>query len=902
MIVPEDRRRFLWTNTEGWIDFLPSQSNLTEDLSLQFAFELVWRTEKCLCPILDNQIEFLESILDGYLLSGKGGMNGSNYENQESETKSELDKEERKDMCHFLLLALMRYYREEGQIEKWDGMCGRARDRLREMSPEYKARFFYEQSLFSLFKLDLQEFKKKTLEWPIDDSLPFWSAKRATLLAEIGLLEDAGRILNNSLAEIRKRSNLRSITTDYSSVSQESFIMLLLHFLHVPLSMKSRETFQSLEADEGFTERRHALRQYKCDPWNELTSFSRAMERLPERVSNVTEKPSFDIGQRVRSHHFGNENYEAFAALKYLRFCEDAGLPHGNLGATKIAAGTLSRIGEVTPYWAMVSLVRSGDVKVVDSLFNRDSLAKKAPSLINSLVADYMEAMGTVISDFESRSHFDEGSFDSRLAQVVPEVLSRLCCKCSEDAKDQLFNFLLRVYRSDARKYYSGIRHLVERLLDSYSVRRRCELIPELLEFPVLSELKGREEKEFANPFLLLRLKRDWISFRPEIPNERLNKWVEGGNSDNASVRAWSLFTLYRLLDWGLLDDIQESRIAETFWSRTGEDGFPTDTAFPRQWFLSLPHTCQADQISQFKKYVLQAEFPIHGESSSFPIYQGLDPLCLSIRESNQDLEWANDELQSIINRLAVWWDTDKIHLASADSSGSILSLNDHIRRKLAELVDTLVSLTLAHREQTKEIGVQGILARLISEMSEYKLPMLRLECACLHLFPERRQDVVRRIKTGMTSSKRELVGDAFEAVRTMSDLVGAVEEGIEKEDFYGLLLHSGQIVQWRRAIGLPQATLTISKVLTDHPSAFTEELEDSINEGLQHILSITPSRRARCGNRRGWYGCVSEVGCKESICLFGIYLVPLLRTFGQNVPESHSRLEGYMSIGRRIF
>ena len=618
VIVPEDRRSVLWMATREWIDYHPPENILSEDLKLEYAFELVWRTEKCLCPILDSQVEFLESVLDRVLPLDEEEVHGSEFADQHGSTGNRSIGGKTEYKRHYLILALMRYYREEGKLVKWDDLREQAQNCLLEMSFENVARFHYEQTLMALFQLNQPEFKKRIMEWRVDESLPFWAAKRGALMAEIGMAEEAGRILDESLAAIRKKSNLRPNTTDYSRVSQESFIMLLLHVLDWTLSLTRKEPLQFLESDEGFTERRHSLRQYKCDPWDELKGLSRAMERIPETVLNVTEKPTFDIGKRERTRHLGGGSYEALAALNYLRFHEDAGIPLGIMGSSEVATGTLSRISEVSPFWAMASLVRSGDKRVVNSLFNRESLSKMSPLSIDILVIHLIEAMKNAISDFEASRQSGGVDFVFQMAAVVPEILSRLCCKCSNESRDALFDFLLLLYRSEERRHYSGIRNLANRLFDSYSIQHRCELIPKLLEFPILSDLEGLEKTEFTNPFLLLYLERAWIPVRSTISNEKIDVWVKEGNSDNSSTRTWSLVTLCRLHDWGMLSPVQESHLADVLWNRIGKDGFPTEPDIPRHLFLSLPHPAEVDEIALFKTFVKQSQFPVHGNSTRF--------------------------------------------------------------------------------------------------------------------------------------------------------------------------------------------------------------------------------------------------------------------------------------------
>ena len=66
VILPEDRRLPLWLETRRWIYELSASDVLPGVLDLQFAFELTWRMDKCLSPIFDNQVDFLEATLNRY--------------------------------------------------------------------------------------------------------------------------------------------------------------------------------------------------------------------------------------------------------------------------------------------------------------------------------------------------------------------------------------------------------------------------------------------------------------------------------------------------------------------------------------------------------------------------------------------------------------------------------------------------------------------------------------------------------------------------------------------------------------------------------------------------------------------------------------------------------------------
>ncbi len=66
VILPEDLRLHLWLKTSRSVRELPAADALPAVLDLEFAFELTWRMEKCLCPIFDNQTPFIEATIDRY--------------------------------------------------------------------------------------------------------------------------------------------------------------------------------------------------------------------------------------------------------------------------------------------------------------------------------------------------------------------------------------------------------------------------------------------------------------------------------------------------------------------------------------------------------------------------------------------------------------------------------------------------------------------------------------------------------------------------------------------------------------------------------------------------------------------------------------------------------------------
>ena len=835
VVVPEDRRGPLWSFTQRWINYLSERDDISNFIHLEFAFELNWRMEKCLCPILSEQVAFFEAILDRYLPLSDMEMPP---EQISAMNARELNRGDIRNMCHHLLLSMMRHYREQGLLEKWEAFREKIQQDMDNLSPEHKAGFHYECVLFFFFGLNLPELKKQLAEWPVNESLPFWEVKRAGLLAEIGQVEEAKNILENSLTNIRSKLNLKPITTDYSLVSQEGFVMLLLNYVQTSVGLTKGDGPESKKNQNEFFERWNALRQYKCDPQNELRMFERSLERPPVERAQVIRKKEFDIGRVTQTHHFNRWDSEALTAYNFLRFCEDAGIPFRIPGVTvvkKSAEGTLSRIADYSPYWAMVNMVRIEDAKVIDEIFDRASLSHVEITSADSLIAQYLKVLEQSVADIRSGNSFYGSNFGIVLAKVIPEILSRLCCKCSHDAKEKLLDFLLEVYQSEHRSNYGGIQNLTNRLLIAFPVQKRFALIPRLLDFPVLENLNPLEESEFINPFQFLSLDKELTKNwdKPTIPEEKIEALLGKALSNDANVREWVMLILVNLHDLGLLNPNQTDRLTDVIWMRRDEFGLPSETDFYKSVFLDLPHPPNVEPEPLFKNYIQNEQFPI--QQNGAPLTGGHIPICEEIIHAKNYIEWSDEDICEIFDRLIEWWDSDKKYLRYGPTP--FFSMADEFKARFACLVNVLAAVVAPNFNISEKNNRKETLQRLISELRDYGLYALRLESACIQIYPESREDVLERIENGMASDIPEFVFDSLEAILVMVKKIKSEE--IEK-DFSKILSTLGQIVRWRKNPGLPSALNRIAELITKHPWIFSDELERLTLIGLHHIAKDT--------------------------------------------------------------
>lgn len=853
-VVPEDRRRELWRDTRSWIEReFPGEGALRGPLDVEFAFELTWRTAKCLVPIFDNHARFVEAIVDRYwpVTQSSGALPPLVDEAMMGSRGLTASKVAR--MCHYLLLSMMRYYREEGLSEKWLAASKKIDAIQHTLSSGAEARFHYERTLFSMFSLNLDEVKERLQEWPENDASPFWSAKKAALMAEIGLLDEAERVLAHSLETIRTTSNLTPTHSDYTLASQESFVMFLLH------AARHRSLFDNEDASDArdwrreFSGRWHALRQYKCDPWHELEVFRNKLERPPKAILTTEEVATFDIGRITRTHRLGVYDTERMTAYNFLRFCEDSGVPFrfgGVVIGTSTATGTLPRIASHSSHWALATLVRIGEPKAVDEVYDRSSLARLDVATVDRLIGVYLRAVRRARLDIESGTHFGDRGFSDRLAWVVPEILSRLCCKCSLRAKEELVSFLLDVYQSERRVNYRGIRNLTQRLLQALTVQEQMAMIPKLLRFPILDDLGHLERLEFVNPFNFVRISEKRSKDNVTIERETVESLLDVAASESVSGRRWAITTLGQMHDMGLLTDSQVVSYGRVLWSQTGEDGLPAETDYTdyaRYAFLRFPHPADVDPEIAFMGYVRRAQFPAQQDGTKTSVGGGgmRVALCAEIEES-AGVPWTPDDVRSIANRLIAWWDADRSHLRRAaarekwrDVGGP--SLSRALRRQVRQLVRTLAVVVTRWPEPVDQKEMRDALRRVVEEMSEDGIQTLSLRLACGRLFPEWWERTLQEIESQDASTSEEDVVDAFVAICVVSERWRGDARLEEEDDIVERFMAVvAEAIRWLNAEALFHSIQTMRQLVGRHPWAFVDECERTVLERLDALIRDT--------------------------------------------------------------
>lgn len=586
------------------------------------------------------------------------------------------------------------------------------------------------------------------------------------------------------------------------------------------------------------------LKSLRCDPWNELKMFELSLVRPCKDKGNITTKPEFDIGQITRTIHIGRTDPDILKAISYLRFCEEVGLPFciGQYSiASNIAKATLQRISKYSYFWATATLERIGDEKSVDNIFYREYIYKLTTDIADRIIINYLGVLKQF--RFQLRVTSQNGNYGIRLAQLLPEVISRLCCKCSSDVKKSVFGFIQEIYASPDKAYYRNIRNLMKRLICSMSEVEQYSKIPDLLEISFPDDLKAFNKNDFQNPLRFLEISRkpDGVSGL-DIQQETIDVLCDQASSDDPDMRRWAVSSLITLLNFKLINEHQIEKVSQSLWFKGDKDGFPDGTDYYKFAFLAHPHPKKVNPNTLFKNYVNNTPFPIQkkGLQEGVAMMGGSIPVVYEILGSNSidPNFWTADEAIAVFQRVKDWWDADKDKLRKTDSGpNDFLSIRNEFESRFYCMMELVIEVICPKLSKESSDNTLKEVERLIKETTEYGLHTLEFEAACLHVFPEKESDVKERIHEALISKKDNKEKDALNALSKMIFSKNCKEENSAKIEAVKML---SQFVMWCSTNVIGSALWIIYRIVKDSPMNYSFCLEEATIKRLEILLEET--------------------------------------------------------------
>lgn len=841
VVVPEDRRSSLWGYTKYWTSYLSVENSVLEPLDLEFLYERNWRLERCLIPIGNDTVEYHEAVLSKYWPFQEKEPEGASIVIS-NEIYDDFDWGQIRIMWVHLTLALLRYYREEGLVEGWSKKNSTLSQLVDYLSQKDLAFLYYERTLFAIFQFDIKKTKQELDLWPTNFSLPFWEAKRAGILAEIGQMSDAEDILEQSLIKIRSKLSLKPVTTDYTLVSEEASIMLLYRHIKSANDFNQGKYSSSKTITEEFSARWDTLRRYKCDPWNELSIFGYKLEQSYQEHKDTTKSLTFDIGKVDTTSHFVSTNDEVITAYMFLRFFEVMGLPVNTSGASfkkDAIVGALERIAKYSPSWAVVTLFRVGDTKVVDKLFNRQAIQILSAEIIDDLVVNYLRVLSHISLELPEENPRKAQGLADVLTRTLPEILSRFCCKCSFSNKVLILDFIKSTYDSKFKNNYEKISTLLDRLLKTLSSNEKFHLIPELLKIPFPEGLNLISERDFTNPLEGVSFSEQVIDSNKIIINPgTIEKLLSLASSDQEAKIKWGITSLQRLYEWGMLSKPQVKKLTTLVWSKVDDDGFPQYTNYYKFAFLGFPSPAEIDVNKRFRDYVKKNQFPIHsGEGVSMT--NGRILLVNEIIGAQNHINWNEDEINLFFGNIIECWDKDKKNLEGDKNNRTspFGSIANEFRARFNQLKNVLLEVVFPFfSENLPNLDRMEQVQRIIEEFEILNFKTIELKIVGFPILNETENHLKKNLELMLNSNDRDDVISGSNAIYYLIKY----DKHFKKPLIDNLLIVLAQKIYWYHQVGIADGLFRIIDVVSHNSSYFKGGFELECLNILQALVRNT--------------------------------------------------------------
>jgi hypothetical protein len=867
-VCPRENRNILWQCTKYWFGPLTESLSLVKPWEKLFLLrELNWRLERCLVPLsqVEEQVNDVVACFNPF--SGRLDLPDAEFHGDDPRWQY-LDWEHIRVCWVELVFALARRARErldELAFLQWMGLL----EKVLSLNKDWMARHWYEDCLWSLLWLDLEALPQKLDSCPVKtQDFPALHSKRASLMAECGLLQEARRLAQEALDVIRR--DINPDIDDYMSLSQEGWTMMVSHLLG------SGELGLSQGTMPMQRDRWEKLSAFKCNPTEDLNRTARTLsEGRPMALPSWEEQVEFDPGHRMKTPRYDHDSEfeKCLPAFQFLRLLDDGGLPVRLVKFDlwrSCAVNAAKWIASLEPEMAISYMIRNSNCSDLVQWCNRVRVATMEQGLVEKLYGRLSSALRKVIGSLNRQpGNFSilADNLESRLLVLLLELQSRFCFRLSNEQKAAVFELAVEVYElplfTGNHHLHDCVKSLLERALFAMDREEILCRMPRLLSLPVPGESRFSVSlpQLWGEPFESARLESFGVieaGLDLSAWKEPIHKLFQLAADGSTDARTRALVRLERLDKMRALDEDQRKEFAEVLWSHTNpQTQFPSNTSFEPWCFLLLPEPEPGKVKALFKNHILKAKFPRFitkqapeevlanlNEAKGSPnrntpiteILRATLRIDLYDHECSERLvDWTPEEILIILRRSAAWWHVNRPDLKDPEIA-SPFAAGDELRAELSKLVPLFADVILPRLRQAPQTE-RGMALRVLQEMEEEGFCVTSCAPATLFVDPTQYDAVVRRLRLGLNSSDEEEIVHSIEGffVWFLYCHNGALPA--PPQDLFQELI---AMVSSRRQPGLELAMQKLLFIIRRMPERFTEDMVSSLCVGLEYLKNET--------------------------------------------------------------
>lgn len=852
VVLPQDNRETLFAYTKGWVQPLlksirpPDPPDdyvaLTPPDDLLLLYELNWRLERTLTPISDDWLGQFTEIVGAYNPYPRlNRWHTARVRPDAEEFAGWQNWEAVRESWVGLAFALLRKAREGQDEEQSDLWSERLREVVK-LRPEWQARWYYERCLFHLFRLDYGQTQETLEAWPPNTDLPFWEARRAGVLAEIGHLKEAEEVARTALDKIR--SSLQPAAVDYSALSKEGWVMMLLSLLK-----SHRPHGDEADYTSRFMNRWEKLRAYRCDPWDETETLASLMKGADlSRRSAVVVRKQFDPGIISVSAEGAPEPrfFELQQAFAFLRIFEEGGVPVQVGPATLFAKATTRAarwVRGLAPFWSLGTIMRACDREALEEWFDRVHVATMGDEQVSKVYQLFAAPFGQMVQRLADapKGVAAAGAPHPLSLELLAELLSRLALRLRPEQLRELLGFANELYNLQAagRRLPDSdfLEVLYQRVFEALPDADLLEVLPELMSLPVPGE--GRPATALAPPATepLRLVRRGGVAADGfdrshwDAPVARLRRIAR---ESHPAARGRALDRLKALYELGRLREDEARDFGAALWSRLDARGLPAHTNLDEVEFLSLPEPEPGEAGSKVRRALLDDADGKFGDRLGLLVAATLMPGSNGAAGAHL-LDWTPAEVATLVRLLAAWWEAHGADLK--DKGPTPDDPQEYLMDASLHHLMRLLSWAVLPRLGGAGEEAQGRVARLVSDMQTAGTCVHPAMPIMLVMRPEMAAEVADRLRADLNQTRPTLVRFAVYGLKTWLINAAAGKIVAPSGDLLDELVSK---VVTRRQPELDTAMMTIRDCLSRVPGIISERHEQALCVALEYLLADT--------------------------------------------------------------
>ena len=447
----------------------------------------------------------------------------------------------------------------------------------------------------------------------------------------------------------------------------------------------------------------------------------------------------------------------------------------------------------------------------------------------------------------------------------LPELLSRLCFRLSDDKFAQAFDMAITMYKlplfRESLILHKGIGSLLKRLILACPQTEILRRMDALLSLPIPTE-SGFEVSIpdwWIEPFDNIiwvegtAPESDYYRATWSAPIANLIRIAKDGTPE-ARKRAISRLAKLHQIDG--LNAKESADFGQALWAKVDPNkGLPSDTSLRDSAFLHFPEIEEGKAKDCFRNYLLTTEFPRVVERSTTSDGQqsksmsigpslneryidewinGTVPLFPRGTADDQDfVDWSVDEVIQLLRKAEDWWKDEK---GEIQDNHNIYSFAGEVRQSFSNLVD-LMSRVILPRLSKADTEDQDLTGYLLSELEGSGVCVISALPMTLFIYPGQRDEVARRLRSGLNSMEPEEIRESIRGL-FLWIVYGQRQEIAEPPaDLVSELINR---TVSRRQPGLGSALDNLAIIVKGVPEILDEDRLDSLCVALEYLLEET--------------------------------------------------------------